>query len=879
MPTITTGGSGNWSSVTPNAPWPGGTLPTSADDVVIANTHTVSLDVTTAVANTLTVNSGGTFQKHATNSGKIVINGGLTMNGTMSFDMSGSVSQKAEIYLSEVTNGSVLNVADGTTLKLKGFHKKRWSKLSAGIAVGATSCSVVDTTGWQVGDDIKIGPSQGYVRLVTWPMDERTTAGSVTAWASGTTYAHAAGSAIANLSSNLIFGTTAYGKRALLQVNDTSSAGYRDVTDVRFQFAAFKNNGSNYGFYDHTLASPWDGKELSHNIFYRYQYETLWFYNICLPVTKQFNVATCTLAEGLPNVLRGEGYVGPWDDHLVLGGGAGIGFMSPGTVFNRPNVSCTDNYEVSNSNVGVVINDGSFYCAQQLYNGAGSVEFNNCDIGTFGPLVGLIAIQGYAGITVKGGTIQSGAVLSSLKAASIGTEIRIENKNADVTAQESYVVTGTALRDNSTATRSPSAVSLQPGSMGITSTTQTFSSDFPVASGEAAVVVGYCQFDTAFYNANDYTAPQVTIIDTSGTVLATYTATAAANGAWEKFTLSPAAPASDTNYTVNLIAADKTVHTGKVFFSGVPVSPWVTRARHYGYVLDQTTPKASLNITASAAEATAVAYTGMTVAWGASQSNVTITADNTFQKLYDYTQAQSCLNLASAIPLTGAGVAGNPTLFAAGNVTINTGFKLNSNGVISMGAFTLSSEFSGAVAYTYTGGAWSQLTTVPAFSGGTVNIGAAGTFVFTMSSAVISLTPTAPSTYNLGGCTFSGTIYLKNTTANAITVQVPAGATTDTSLNTGGAITVASAPVVLTLTGLISGSDIVVLNAGTSTPQVNVNANAGTTYAFNYTYSAGDYVDIGVFMAGYVPFFIRNYLLAATSGSLPISQVVDRNYS
>jgi hypothetical protein len=44
---------------------------------------------------------------------------------------------------------------------------------------------------------------------------------------------------------------------------------------------------------------------------------------------------------------------------------------------------------------------------------------------------------------------------------------------------------------------------------------------------------------------------------------------------------------------------------------------------------------------------------------------------------------------------------------------------------------------------------------------------------------------------------------------------------------------------VLTLTGLVAGSDIVVLDAGTTTERVNVDANAGTTYAFSYGYFAG----------------------------------------
>jgi hypothetical protein len=82
--------------------------------------------------------------------------------------------------------------------------------------------------------------------------------------------------------------------------------------------------------------------------------------------------------------------------------------------------------------------------------------------------------------------------------------------------------------------------------------------------------------------------------------------------------------------------------------------------------------------------------------------------------------------------------------------------------------------------------------------------------------------------------------------------------------------------ITLTLTGLISGSDIVVLTAGTTTQLLNVDSNSGTTYG--YVYSSTSNVDIGVFKSGYVPFYIRNYTLSSSDASLPVAQVPDRNY-
>lgn len=82
--------------------------------------------------------------------------------------------------------------------------------------------------------------------------------------------------------------------------------------------------------------------------------------------------------------------------------------------------------------------------------------------------------------------------------------------------------------------------------------------------------------------------------------------------------------------------------------------------------------------------------------------------------------------------------------------------------------------------------------------------------------------------------------------------------------------------ITLTLTGLQTGSDIVVLQAGTSTERVNVDANAGATY--DYVYETPENVDIVVHKNGYVYQAIRNYPLGTSDTSIPVVQVADRNY-
>jgi hypothetical protein len=82
--------------------------------------------------------------------------------------------------------------------------------------------------------------------------------------------------------------------------------------------------------------------------------------------------------------------------------------------------------------------------------------------------------------------------------------------------------------------------------------------------------------------------------------------------------------------------------------------------------------------------------------------------------------------------------------------------------------------------------------------------------------------------------------------------------------------------ITLSLTGLVSGSDIVILNTGTEVERVNVDANPTTSY--NYVYDTTGAVDIKVYKRGYIPFSILNYSLSTTNASLPVAQVADRNY-
>ena len=82
---------------------------------------------------------------------------------------------------------------------------------------------------------------------------------------------------------------------------------------------------------------------------------------------------------------------------------------------------------------------------------------------------------------------------------------------------------------------------------------------------------------------------------------------------------------------------------------------------------------------------------------------------------------------------------------------------------------------------------------------------------------------------------------------------------------------------VLTVTGIVAGSDVFVLAAGTSTIRDQADAIGGTSYQYEYT--GTESVDIGIIKTGYVPLYVRGYVLGSTDASLPVSQQQDRNYA
>jgi hypothetical protein len=142
--------------------------------------------------------------------------------------------------------------------------------------------------------------------------------------------------------------------------------------------------------------------------------------------------------------------------------------------------------------------------------------------------------------------------------------------------------------------------------------------------------------------------------------------------------------------------------------------------------------------------------------------------------------------------------------------------------------------------------------------------------------------------FSLEGCQFSGYAASDGSTGNeaiyvnigsgTMQISITGGGSTPSIRTAGATVTVVNARN-LTITPIVTGSDIVIYEAGTTTVIESSQDLAGTSYVYDYPASeAGNSIDIGIFKAGYVPFYIRAYTKSNADASVPISQVVDRFY-
>ena len=148
-------------------------------------------------------------------------------------------------------------------------------------------------------------------------------------------------------------------------------------------------------------------------------------------------------------------------------------------------------------------------------------------------------------------------------------------------------------------------------------------------------------------------------------------------------------------------------------------------------------------------------------------------------------------------------------------------------------------------------------------TGHAIEITAAGSYTFTNN------------TFTNYGTTGTANAAVYNNSGGAVTITL-SGGNSPTYLNGPSATTSVVAGATVTFTGLPTGTDIVILTAGTTTILDQVDANAGTTYAWGY--QGTPTVDVGFINPGKVPYYIRGLALSSSNSSIPVAMSADRNF-
>jgi len=231
MAVITSAGSGAWNSTTPNAPWPSGTVPGSADNVTIASGHTVTTTVTMAALD-LTVS--GIFQWSRSVSATLTLQRNFTVNNSGTWDMGTDASPIPSGVNHTVILNNENSAVDAQRLSaflnacgatFVGVTRTRNAKLTAEAASGQPVIIVNDATGWASGDQLVI-----LGNTTASSTNQVTTISSI----SGTTITLAANLAeikridtsVGNFSSNLVFRSNQANAGAIrFLVNGGSASG------------------------------------------------------------------------------------------------------------------------------------------------------------------------------------------------------------------------------------------------------------------------------------------------------------------------------------------------------------------------------------------------------------------------------------------------------------------------------------------------------------------------------------------------------------------------------------------------------------------------------------------------------------------------------
>jgi len=843
MATITSAQTGSWSAT---ATWVGGVVPVEGDKVNIAAGHVVTVDGTYTVGNgsfsassSAAVYIQGTLKASRTTSSSFtckgliyVATGGFLDYGTVGDEIPAAYT--AELVLNKPVSANAwndgvtiqdlsltLSKADATPVQFHGYSG--WTPMltsSASVSAGSNTITVVGSlSNWSDGDTVYI--SSGNLSITQPEMEIMTIAsggisGSTITFTTNFAYPHLAGVWVMN-------GTRNVKIRPYTAIDFVNSRIKGGRTCVDAHYAEFIDLGraTNYGAITTNLGTSSMGygwHNILDNVVFNYPnitygnktafYQGRYYMNDCIVPLR--TSATVNAEIRSVNSYHGSNSYGNRDSLYT-----GCMLDGCGEVADAVYTNCTFTGEAT----GII---GVGYGV--------TATITDCDVGNtygFSPASATDRLTRLTGkydnsgqYFLKGCYFQTNLLdlctgmdaAVSNQADNFYVEYSQVNKDPDVNFAytNGYKLTG----DSTTKKRSNFSLQYAMWASDVLYGNPKYTElEIFVPNGNTITVVCNVYVDSTFYNSGTWTAPYAEISGLDITPV-TATATSASSGAWEKLTLT--ATNDQVGYAGYLkfrfyVQRDSVNNSGNVYLDGLPIPPFSTRCRHYGYRLDQ---EASVTRTVNPLiseldESVVGAYTGVTINGSTSEISFSAGTANDLNKFYDYSQLWACDNILKDVPLTRAGA----------SYTLTDGWKV------------IDPYYSGTLTW----------------SGGTVEYTTYGTYDDNLDSNIIEFSGVGGGSYTFTG-SIGGTVDLRNNDASAITVYFPAGTSYTTASNSGGTITVQITTATFTITSNQSAT-IRYFASGSQTP---LDSTTGTS--LGYIFSSTDPIDIEVLKDGYVPF-------------------------
>ncbi len=168
MATITSAQSGNWNS---SSTWAGGSIPSTNDKAIIAAGHTVTYNLASSTIAGMDIR--GTLEFSPSASATLQSSKNIVVLGNGLFRMKPNNVSVVHLvrWIGIVENNVVggghdvletdigLWVMENGRVDFEGTYRKPWTRTTTGVNAGATSMTLQDITGWQIGDEFFIVPT------------------------------------------------------------------------------------------------------------------------------------------------------------------------------------------------------------------------------------------------------------------------------------------------------------------------------------------------------------------------------------------------------------------------------------------------------------------------------------------------------------------------------------------------------------------------------------------------------------------------------------------------------------------------------------------------------------------------------------------------